>query len=1087
MTDQDDLGRAVAKLRASRSKHRPVLAFEAVQKVLDEVDKLEAVPGVVPASHPLTVALRELRAIRVDPDCRRDAVLDRKLEAVGAAYARQQEMLNQPGSKRIMQLTKVVHNETGRLPGAAEQAAFKAWTDYYEAGSKIIHPGVEATAEMAVGLLHDVLTVIRELVFTLTDQASEWVALASVTSPTAEQVRQVNMLHHPSAAPFLFSEFSGWDWLEKLELVRLLPEADRWPAAPYLQKLASEDPARLAGWLEENKRLDAIYKNGAEAAGRLMWLCRYLAEHAIAIITRTLKEYPTETVRLQSLYWAQDVGPAQRETRWVDVVVKALSARPECPFDSWVIRSTLVQLIDAGRRTGGSQVTSRVRSGLVAVLAAYLAGDGVRERLQIGDDLRSPSLAGSREMTGAWLAAQACLEFARAELEAGGVDLHRRTGAWTVKALGGWERERLLSVHLGEAAVAGVQDPSWWTAAFDVLARLNAMPMFTADVGEFFQVVIGTRGPDEEADLVQALLAGFGPAPGPDALQAAQAEFADEDARLARTLAAVLGEETKWQSAIPNVWRTVWCLSKVLPAAVLETWRPVVDLMTEYGGEPSALTEPRFKVVPWPDRGATAASDFVALCAERGVLPGATHLSAAIPTQGSYFERTEFKMLEDAVRAAPDAWAADIRGVSSALATFDLRTVYLGELLKNDQAAGLTDPGGPRLSAAITAAWDLMTSLRECRGSTDSDLDECARRAMGQLLHKAWALGTATDINETAVIPWLEAMVRNWTEPTSAPDNPHHAATATSGGCALVALLQWAVRRAADDGAVPIGAATLLTELVVDGRDDRALAAIGSALTPLRRHAFPWYTTYRETLLDITTATAPVHTWLRGWRLPGPEDYAVLGDIEPDKVEQYLRTDAPDWAFSRFAFTLLHSPDTLGPDFLRSVIANDGGPRAASAILSDVARALPQKPETICLNERGLHLWDQVLHLVDEDPVWAPALEGAGHFAFAEGIDPAQWLPRALRTVMATASIEYADRTASRAARTPQAPEALRILTKLVALAGRSGSQDDYRVQAVIRHAQDAVDASEPGSEGRAELGQALGSYAHDVGRATAQ
>lgn len=51
---------------------------------------------------------------------------------------------------------------------------------------------------------------------------------------------------------------------------------------------------------------------------------------------------------------------------------------------------------------------------------------------------------------GARLAADACLDFARIELAERSAELQRRTGAWTVKALGGWERERLLAVHLAK-------------------------------------------------------------------------------------------------------------------------------------------------------------------------------------------------------------------------------------------------------------------------------------------------------------------------------------------------------------------------------------------------------------------------------------------------------------------------------------------------------------------------------------------------------------------------------------------------------------------------------------------------------------
>ncbi|MER7851447.1 hypothetical protein ABTZ98_02665 [Streptomyces bacillaris] len=67
-----------------------------------------------------------------------------------------------------------------------------------------------------------------------------------------------------------------------------------------------------------------------------------------------------------------------------------------------------------------------------------------------------------------------------------------------------------------------------------------------------------------------------------------------------------------------------------------------------------------------------------------------------------------------------------------------------------------------------------------------------------------------------------------------------------------------------------------------------------------------------------------------------------------------------------------------------------------------------------------------------------------------------------------------------------QNPDAPRILTTLVAGTGGSHGQIDCRAHAVIRAAQDAVDTSDPGTEGRADLGEALGRNANDVERATA-
>lgn len=1106
------LRKAVVKLLSARSKakegnHPPLPTFGATQKVLDAVDGLGSeVPETLVAAHPLTVALRELHKLRSSKDFRRQALLDRRLEAIGAAYARLCAMEAQQGAYRIMQLTKVVRDETRREPGKAEQEAFRDWTTQYDIGSKVVHPGHEATAVTAVAMLHDCLALIQELVATVVDQAPEWVELGKVTSPTPDQVRKVNSLHNPSAAPYLFSQFSGWEWLESLKDVRLLPEEDRWPARPYFERLAAEDPARLVNWLGKGKRLEAIWRTGPGATAELVLLCRHLGGHSTALVTGALKAHATDGVRTMAVYWAQQTLPEHRDAAWVEAAVKALCVGSDgSAADSWNVRTVLAQLLEAGR-TGGPRLAQRVSTGLAAVLASHLAVDGVRKQLGFSNDLRAPSPFGGRELTGARFAAAACVEFASTEFSESGTALAVRTGAWTARDLGGWERERLIAVHLVDVAGAGPVDSAWWTAALGVLSRLHALPYLTPDVGEFVQVAIGTCPPAGRADLEAALSVGFGPVPGPEALQAARAELAGGTS-LARTLTAVLGgaevlaellgeddeamadlPELEWESALPPVWRTVYCLSPVAPDPVMVPWHPVVDLLAEFTGPPRPLTEPLIKMLPYPDCGESTVTDFSARCEEHGVLAGAAELAARPPAQGHYFERADLRMLEDAVFADPASWAADVEAVTAALGSFDLCTVYLQSLYTAWQTAQFTDADGQRLTAACTAAWALKVRLDAGDGSTDPDIDERARYTLIHLLRQAWVLGVDPGTDEGTAVNWLAATVRAWTEPVSVPDSPYTTATATSSGLALTAFLQWAVRRATDTGNLPAEADTLLTELVTDGRDDRALAAIGAALTPLRRHALPWYTAHRAALLDLTAPAAPIHTWLRVLRHLGDDEYAVLGDLDPNRTRNYLRTGAPEEVFTLFAATLLRSPDTFGPDFLIELITGSGGPAAVSTLLGDIARFLPHEDPAgpLPLHQRAFQLWDLVLDLTDGDPGLADAVTGAGHFAFAEGTDQRQWLDRTLRTVNTNPSIEFPDRVAQRAARSAQEPDALRILTQLVRRTGGDDDRIDYRRHAVIRAAQDAIDTSEPGTAGRADLGQALGRYADDVERATA-
>ncbi|MFF3538542.1 hypothetical protein ACFYXP_31950 [Streptomyces sp. NPDC002466] len=303
---------------------------------------------------------------------------------------------------------------------------------------------------------------------------------------------------------------------------------------------------------------------------------------------------------------------------------------------------------------------------------------------------------------------------------------------------------------------------------------------------------------------------------------------------------------------------------------------------------------------------------------------------------------------------------------------------------------------------------------------------------------------------------------------------------------ALFALVQWAVRQAATEGHLPPIAAALMSQILTAHSDDRALAVIGSALTPLRLYAMPWYTDHQNVLLDITASMAPIRTWLRCLRRLSEYDCAVLGDLDSVKTGHYLRTDAPQQVFDRFAIALLHSPGTFSPTFLAEVADGAGGPEAVSALLGDIARALPPDSGKSGLHERGFAFWDQALSLAAGTS--GVHLRGAGHFAFAQGLDQDQWLRHTLRSVAINPDISFPDQIAARAARTPHRPEARQILTHLLPLVDRSlESRTDYRMLAVVQHARTVLDASESGSEGRAALGKALALHADDVEAATAE
>ncbi|MEU1300088.1 hypothetical protein [Streptomyces shenzhenensis] len=1079
-----DLNTALVSLHRSRTRYKaalpdPVPQAEALRRVVDALDELDQVPAHLSEQLPITAALKELHTARVAPGFRQKAVLDGQLAAAGAAYARLLTMENDQGSQRIQQVTALVRELTGREPGAGE---LKAWSDYYQSGSKIIHAATRTNATDAVKLLHNVLLVIRELVFTLPDQATQWVALGAVISPTEEQVQEVNQLHHPSATPYLFSRFTGWNWLELLSPARLLPEADRWPAAPYFQRLATEDPVRLTQWLQQH--LNEISANGPRAADRLMWLCQHLTWTATPLVAGIIKLQGVHSLRIRVLFWALDVDPQQRDAQWVDLVRQALVAGAGAsPIDSWDIGSGLEQLQETARAK--APLAAVVGNALIDVLSAYLTVDGVRSDLQIREDLRSPSLSGSPALTGAWLAAAACLKVARAQHDQG-IDLAARTNAWTSDALGGWERDRLLATHLLDVADDERDETQWRATAFTVLGRLDAMPVPTADVATFVRTVVEKCGPEHQNDLAAALRDSFGPVPDAATLQTARTEYDERDTRLARVLDALESGDDfpEWTSQVPSVWRTIWALSGGLPADVLMPWQPVVDLLTEYFGPPHTVSEPTISFLALPDDDAEAVAEFRSLCEQHGPVHGAAVLAACPPTPGNYFERTEFRLLEEAVYADADVWAANISSIADALGTFDLRAVYLGALHTARQAAGLTDPQNSRATAAIAAAWQLITQLHGGVGSADPDLDERARRTTCHLLKDAWSLGINPGLDETEIITWLMASARDWSEPTQKLQDAYATATATSGGLALVALVQWAVHRASLDGELPALSAELMTNILMEHTDDRALAVMGAALTPLRLYAEAWYSAHQDTLLDLASDNAPVRSWLLHLQRLSAYDCDVIGDIASAKIICYLRADAPRPIFNRFAMTLVHSPETLDPSFLVDLSNGEGGPEAVSKLLGDIARALPADPNERSLHTRGLALWEQVLELAAGTP--GGHLRGAGHFAFAEGLDHDHWLHYTLRTVTINPDVSFPDRVAERAARTPHSPDTRAILTKLLPLVSRPESRDNYRMPVIIQHAQAVLHASEPGSPGRSALGQSLALHADDVEAAAA-
>lgn len=254
--------------------------------------------------------------------------------------------------------------------------------------------------------------------------------------------------------------------------------------------------------------------------------------------------------------------------------------------------------------------------------------------------------------------------------------------------------------------------------------------------------------------------------------------------------------------------------------------------------------------------------------------------------------------------------------------------------------------------------------------------------------------------------------------------------------------------------------------------DDRALAAIGWALTPLHRHARRWFADHRAELLSLDDTWRPARTWLK--HLPVNVD--VFGQIDPDRLQALLCSPDIDQEAFRCAHAFLIAPDVLGPieGFVSALAQRAAGPAAVSRLLSRTARILPKDGSGEDLNDNAFRFWRAVLAL--EVPEGHAHLHGAGAFSFAVGLDDQTWLDLTRRTVEQTPLVEAPDHVARRAARHPQSTDARAILTGLLPLYDGAAPSDlaPYRGGEIVRNAFSAWQASAPGSEGRKALGEAL-------------
>ncbi|MFF4590455.1 hypothetical protein [Streptomyces sp. NPDC001388] len=1057
LTSKDALFTKLKAVVAARGQHKdpvanPSAVFEARAALAAEVDALDALPDRLSEGDAVFVRLRELFEARKAHEAFLRDDLSAEFEAVEEAFAAFTYEQANAWEFRARKVSKLVHQQTRREPGAVELQAIKAWSDFYQDANVTVH-GESADTELATSTLHKIIAAVEQLFVDLPARAPRLRELVNLSQPTQEEADEVSRITDPRANSYFFEKATSAAWLDLLPESRLLPESDRWTAAPYLERLAAEDPERVLAWLDA--RLNAITRLGPAATAQTVRLARVLGAAASAFVLRLVKASETDGLLLDIHYWAVDVPARERNGQWVSVVTRVLKrAAATSWLDPWEAQQALEHLKAAGAQLedGGPEISvaNLVRQGLAEVMAAGLnSPDGVSE-FEVENDLRSVGATHPGDSL-VRLIARACLDFAR--YEAGyKLALGVRTRQWSSRLPAGPVLDRLVAVHLLEVP-PGNESDVWWEAALGVMSRLGAMRRTTADLSDFLRAVNNACSEARSPQMEAALADGLGAPPDAAGLEAGLQALKD-------------------RKPLPTVrtWFMVWSLSPILPGSVLALWQPVLDLFAERFGTPPERPAPRWEVVSVERVPEDGFAELSAAAGSDGAVAAARVLAAEAESGDTSRERDDEGVLLSAlVSEAPEAWMADLEQVSAELADLDLQAAYFAAL-ENQITAGRTSADAETIRRTVLAMWDLIPVADS--PAADAEAAQRLEGSFCRLLHVAWSRDV--DLGETAaeVAVWLDGIVAAWTAPTQSTADPADVMSNSVGGLALLALIRWGSHRSRIEGAPAVAMTARLDAILDAAPDDRALAAIGWDLTPLHRYAHRWFADHRAELLSLDETWRPARTWLK--HLPVNVD--VFGQIDPDQLQALLCSPDIDREAFRCAHAFLVAPDVLGPieGFVSALAQRDAGPAAVSRLLSRAARILPKDGSEEDLNDNAFRFWRAVLAL--EVPEGHAHLHGAGAFSFAVGLDDRVWLELTRRTVEQTPLVEAPDHVARRAARHPQSTDARAILTCLLPLYDGAVPSDlsPYRGSEIVRNAFSAWQASAPGSGGRKALGEAL-------------
>ncbi|MER5662796.1 hypothetical protein [Streptomyces mirabilis] len=925
------------------------------------------------------------------------------------------------GGFRTRQIGRLVAEQTRQEMGLAETEAARSWSAFYSSASGVLH-GSSSGADEARRQFDDVTAAMGQLFLGLPERADRLRELARLEVPVQQDADEVARMTDPRAGVYFLSAAVSGRWLGLLPLPRLLPEEQRWPAAPYLRRLLAEEPEGVCAWVEEH--LDAIRAQGPGALAQAVAVVSGAGMAACSLLTEIVRAQPDRFVLRQAAYWAVDIPVAERTGPWVSVLESVLRVREFTTHESWVsgllLRSLVGTAHPGGRlRTGEDRLGVIIRSALAGVLADHLGDEDARFQAEIVNDLGEVALADPPHVVVVTLM-RAVLDLALTEARLGVPVVQRLRGVHG-KLPASEHRARLVAVHLAESWPIEGEHPDaaagWWRAAIDAARGVGGGAWPSADLADFLALLDGCPR-QVRASLETALAEGLGVPPAAEEMGA----WADA-----------------FPGPVPRRWRIVRGLSPVLPEAVRAPWQPVLALLEEKYGPPAERPEPVVKMTDWVESyGGLSLEAFTARARDDGVVAAVAELAAASVPRDDDDEGggdgARAWLLGELVSQDPDTWAADPAAVAASAARPALQTAYFNAL---HHAAGSDRLSHGLLGPLAEAAFAVRPQ--------GAGVPEAAQLQLviSNLLHRLWDSGASLGAAEAAAVDWLCILITGWSTPRLDTSSPLGAATAAPGGSALLSLTAWGLQHAVRTGeGLPEQLTTVLEDLLGAEPDDQALAVIGFGLGQLHHCDPGWVTDHADVLLPLEAAWRPARSWLAR----GKPDPALLAQLDRVGLWQALCAPHAEGALDRVFLALLDEAEPLGPAgvFLAGLAGCTGGDQAVCVMLSRLA-TYTARAGSGEVAERAAVIWRAALDV----RLPAAALRGVGHFAFADSLDQDAWLELTAATLTQQPDLEDADHIAERAARSPASPTA-----ELIAAAALDhGPADGYRRTETIRHA----------------------------------